>query len=177
MNKIRLFAIIATCMALLFSSCEKKKENTETINHFENTISTDVYTPIVSMQLNGVERHWIIDSGANMSLIDETFYQDHKDDFLYLSSVDMTLNGVSGASDYTANTIFAELGYGNNKISHQFVTSNLVGVRKTIKQRIGIDVVGLIGADILSRYGYSIDFYNNAIYRHSTPIDSICGLN
>lgn len=157
-------------------SCNDKKSNSGTTYYFENKSSLNVHTPILKMALNGKMQNWIIDTGANMSLIDESFYNNNTDDFEYLTEVDMTLNGVSGSKDYKAHYVLGELGT-DFKLKHQFLTSDLTGVINNMKSRLGVDIVGIIGADYLDKYGFTVDYFNKAVYRHTIPLDSLMNIN
>lgn len=170
--KLRHFFYLVVTLFLIFgTSCEDKKTN-DKVYYFENRSTSDVHTPIIRLNLNGVEKYWIIDTGANMSLIDNDFYENNKTCFDYITSLDMTLNGVSGSKNYNAHYISAELG-DSVVIMHQFLTSDLSSVRKNIKNRLNIDIVGIIGSDYLDKYSYTVDFYNRTLYRHEIKIDSL----
>lgn len=155
-------------------SCSRKEQNND-VHLFENSSASSVYTPIIKLNLNGNSQYWIVDTGANMSLIDETFYQENENEFDYITDFDMTLNGVSGSKNYTAHYVSCELG-DSVTIIHQFLTSDLSGVKKNVKDRLNVEIVGIIGSDYLDRYSYTIDFYNRALYRHKVELDSILSI-
>lgn len=159
-------------LGLIFNSCDEKKNNKNETFYFENGVSSNVYTPLIDMKLNGVERTFIVDTGANMSLIDDSFYKDNENDFQFLSEIDMTLNGVAGTKNYKAYYILGGLG-DDNSLKYQFLTSDLSGVRNSIKTSTGIDIIGILGADYLNRYGFTVDFVHKAIYRFIVPLDSL----
>lgn len=179
MKQIKFFIIFMIVLLTGISiSCNKNKENdnSETTFYFENTNTSSVYIPIIKININGIESNFIIDTGANMSLIDEKFYQEHQNTFQFLNEIDMTLNGVSGGKDYKAHYILGEIG-DNIKIKHHFLTSDLTSVVNNIKSSMGITVVGILGADYLDRYGFTVDYMNRAIYRHNIPLDTLLNIN
>lgn len=158
---------------ILFNACQNKKkvENTDSIFYFENS-KYDLHTPLIQMKLNGKVQFWIVDTGANMSLLDEKFYSEHQDDVTFLRSVDMNLHGVSGSTTYTSSYVLGYLGK-DGYFAQQFLTSDLTSVRRSVKSSTGYDVAGILGADYLERYAFTVDFYNRSVYQHEAPIDSI----
>lgn len=166
---VKLFFVLSVMCVI---SCTEKKNNTDFLYHFEQTENSGVNIPIVEIPVNNEGKYFIIDTGANMSLIDEEYYEKNEDDFQYIKTIDMTIQGISGGKDVTSAYIMAELG-DSIKIKHQFMTSNLKGVISNIKNSCGREIIGLIGADYLIRYDFSVDFKNRAIYRNVIPLDSI----
>lgn len=165
-------SLIALIVIILFSCDNKKYKTNDFIYSFENTDYNGVYTPISKFKINNSYKYFIIDTGANMSMIDETYYEGHKDDFKFIKELDMTLSGVSGDKDVKSKYIIAEIG-DSIKISHSFITSNLSGVIYNIKSSCGYDIIGIIGADYLNRYDICVDFKNDIAYRSFLNKDSI----
>lgn len=153
-------------------SCGDKSENKGGTYSFENKYTSDLHTPVIRMNLNGSPRYWIVDTGANMSIIDSKYYHDNEGEFTYLTDIDLTLNGVSGSKSYEAFYVSGKIG-DSIVITHQFLTNDLAGVRANIKDRLNVDVIGILGADYLDRYSYTVDFYNKSLYIHKVPLDSI----
>lgn len=145
----------------------------DSVYMFKNNPLSDLYTPIIEMDLNGKPQFWVIDTGANLSLIDQNFFNENEKDFHYLDNIDMTLNGISGSMDYQADYVGGVMGKGAKKFYHNFLTSDLTGVIDNIRDRNGIEIAGIIGADFLSKYKYAIDFKNELIFIQYLPSDSI----
>ena len=145
------FSLLIVSFLIIFGISCSHKEPSKDVYYFENSSSSSVHTPIIKLKLNGKDKHWIVDTGANMSLIDEEFYQENENEFEYITDFDMTLNGVSGSKNYVARYVSCELG-DSITIVHQFLTSDLSGVKENIKSRLNVDVVGIIGSDYLDRY-------------------------
>lgn len=169
---VKLFLVLSMLCTLCITSCDNGKKNTDFLYYFEQTENDGINTPITNIPVNGEEKYFIIDTGANMSLIDETYYLKHKNDFQFIKYIDLTVHGVSGGKDVQASYIIGELG-DSVKIQHQFMTSDLRGVISNIKSACGHEIIGIIGSDYLIRYDFSVDFKNRAIYRNVMPLDSI----
>lgn len=168
-NGLVLFMLIAS--SFLFS-CQNKNTNTDFLYQFEHASQYGVNIPIIKVKVGESNKYFIVDTGANMSMIDESYYLKHRDDFIFLKELDMTLSGINGGKDVNAAYIMAELG-DSLKIKHQFITSDLKSVVNNIKSSCGVEIVGIIGADYLMKYEFSVDFKNNAVYRNVLPLDSI----
>lgn len=169
MSKVKTvsFFKIAVLLFVSFSfitSCgEKKKEHVDMQYEMVNRDYQGIYTPIVEMPVNGKMRYFIVDTGANLSMIDESFYQGNKEDFNFLKEIEMTINGVSGSASSTSSYINTVLG-DSITILHSFVTNDLTGVVNNIRTNTGKRIVGIIGADFLNRYDFNVDFFNNMVY-------------
>lgn len=166
---VKLFFVLSVICVV---SCTDNKNNTDFLYYFEQTESNGVNTPIVKIPVNNEGKYFIIDTGANMSLIDETYYLKNSEDFQFIKNIDLTIQGISGGKDVQSAYIIGELG-DSLKIKHQFMTSDLKGVISNIKSSCGREVIGIIGADYLRRYDFSVDFKNGAMYRNVIPLDSI----
>lgn len=169
---IKLILVLSVFSTIFVTSCTNGGKNTDFLYHFEQTENSGINTPITKIPVDGNGKYFIIDTGANMSLIDEKYYEKNKIEFQFLKTIDITIQGISGGKDVQASYIIGELG-DSIKINHQFMTSDLTGVISNIKNACGIEIIGIIGADYLIRYDFSVDFKNRAIYRNTLPLDSI----
>lgn len=178
MQKIKIILSILVVMLLgLALGCNEKHNRLESALYFENRYSSDLFTPVVKLNLNGKVQHWIVDTGANMSLVDDSFYNTHSEDFTYLNDVDMTLNGVSGSKNYKAYYLLGELSVDSVKFNQHFLTSDLTGVKQSIKESMGVEIAGILGADYLNRYMFTVDYTNKAVYMHQIPLDTIMAID
>lgn len=178
MSKIKTVSIsLLVILAFFIGSCVDNRRDLDSAIYFENRYSNDLYTPVVEMTLNGIPQYWIVDTGANMSLVDDAFYAENEEHFTYLNDVDMTLNGVSGTKDYKAYYVLGKLGFSNTTFDQHFLTSDLTGVKKSIKERMGVNIAGILGADYLNRYMFTVDYCNKAVYIHQIPLDTIMKMN
>ena len=109
--------------------------------------------PIIGDTINNEVVHFIIDSGANISLIDTDYYDRNSDDFFILQEVEMQLFGISGISERrTSHTVILNTSLGRCT----FQDSDLSAVVKQANSW-GYNVIGLIGSDVL-RDGYIINY-------------------
>jgi hypothetical protein len=116
-------------------------------------IEDHVYVPVV---IAGKERLWILDSGASVSVIDSSFA---KELGLELKGP-IKARATSGTVDcyYVNIPSFSMKGIRFNK---QTVMS--VSIRKLFSKILGLDVVGILGYDFLSRFVTKIDYANEQL--------------
>ena len=129
--------------------------------HLRGTCSL-VTVPVI---LNGIECSFLIDSGSELSILDES-----------QASV-FNFNIVPGDEDKSTNTDWSgrpvNLSYasgataklGNINLKNCFRAADLDNLLATVSRRTGKNVVGIIGADVLSRYGLVIDYKNSSIHQ------------
>lgn len=142
-------------MALFLISCSKS-ENTNTIKYFENKQWNEINVPVIKMKFDGKERFFIVDTGANQSVIDNSFYTLNKDAFDIIRETEVNYHGITGSKTTKAYILSAYI-EGKHNI---FMTSDISGVVKTIKDKLNITIAGIIGSDFFERNKVIIDFNN-----------------
>lgn len=109
--------------------------------------------PVVGDTINNEVVHFIIDSGANISLIDKEYYQENRDDFRSVQEVDMMLVGINGVTEFTkSQTIILNTSLGRCT----FQEADLEAVIKKTNV-LGYNIIGIIGSDFL-RDDYIINY-------------------
>lgn len=149
MKIIKLFIII------LLASCQHKSN----ITYFENLNHEQVRIPIIQKKINNIPVLFILDSGANMSLLDSTWYYNNSHLFFYDDEVAMTLTGVSGVVYTNSKIVYTVID--NDYVV--FTTSNLTPVIKNLTDQ-GFNVVGILGSDYLKDNYLIIDYNKQAVY-------------
>ena len=130
--------LILCLFLLIVTACTNNQNNMRDFTYAGNL-------PVIGDTINNEVVHFIIDSGAGVSLINTEYYVNNKDLFRTLEEVEMMLFGISGVADYkTSHTVRLKtsLGYCT------FQDSDLAPVIKKANS-YGYNVVGLIGSDIL----------------------------
>lgn len=109
--------------------------------------------PVVGDTINNEVVHFIIDSGANLSLIDSNYYQKNKRKFRSVDEIDLKLWGIGGVSE-SRKSVTIRL-----RTSIGWCTFQETDLTQVIKQVNlgGYNVVGIIGSDFL-RDGYVINY-------------------
>jgi hypothetical protein len=117
--------------------------------------------PVVSGKINGKNAYFIIDTGASCSILNQSGSVHYG--FAHLAHAGDQVTGLGGKVDiHQAVNCLVE--FGPLKLRHMsFRTKNLDYLTDIIKQQESITIDGIIGSDILNRYGISIDFKHNLI--------------
>ena len=146
--------LIVLILLILCAACSHNNQN----NMKDFTYAGNI--PILGDTINNEVVHFIIDSGANISLINTDYYNANKNLFSVIQEVDMTLFGISGTSETkTSRTVKLETAIGNCT----FQDSDLSAVIKQTN-KFGYNVVGLIGSDFL-RDDYVINYQTKQIVK------------
>jgi len=140
--------LILTLFILINLSCISEREREINFHVYNNL-------PIINAYINGVRVKLLIDTGANVSLLDtstETFLLFNRD-----YSVPMIIGqGVGGETHiYGIKDIILE--YEGKVLNVDFRGANL----KEIREINGIH--GIIGSDFLIKHSLVIDYYNRTI--------------
>lgn len=120
--------------------------------------------PLIKAKLNGKTAHFIVDTGASVSLLNEGeaeyFGFQTRPDELYNEVCVTDLNGTT-----TANRVSpCVLELGNLTVrSHHFKSRNMVEFSKPFMEREGIRIAGILGSDLMTYYRLQIDYKNYVI--------------
>ena len=116
-------------------------------------IGNHLYLPV---KVNGQEKIWCLDTGAEMSVIDSGF----------ATELGLTPEGnIKGTgAGKTVDVSFVTLpGYSTAGIRFKPQKVAAADIKTLFKQFMGIDAVGILGYDFLSRFVTKIDFANEKI--------------
>lgn len=134
MKKIIVFFLLILCAA-----CSPNNQN----NMRDFTYAGNI--PILGDTINNEVVHFIVDSGANTSLINSEYYNNNKDEFMLMDEVELRLFGISGISETRiSHTVRLDTAIG----PCIFMDSDLSAVIKQTN-KFGYNVIGLIGSDFL----------------------------
>lgn len=149
MKKINSLLIIL----VLFISCNKSSE------YYKFFKNNEIKIPIVEKTIGGKSYNFIVDSGANISLIDSTWYNNNTDLFKYEGTSEIWMTGVSGI--IKSNTVIISTKVDSNLM--YFATSDLTSVIKALREQ-KIEVIGLLGSEYLQHNKLILDYNKKALY-------------
>jgi len=119
-----------------------------------------VNLPVVTFENNGNKYNFIIDTGANDSIINEFC----EDIVVTPNDVKNTVQGIIG-DNKKCHTVIIEFSYKNTKFETIFNVVNLKELFDTIKKDYGVTIHGILGTNFLDKYNYVIDFKDYKLYR------------
>lgn len=151
MKQISIFILLL----LLVGCANTEKEN---ISYFQNPNNL-VRIPVIEKVIEGQKLSFIIDSGANMSIIDSVWYSNNKNLFEHDSEINILLTGISGVINTKSKIIYTEID-GNYVV---FTTSDLSPIINNLCRQ-GYNIVGILGSDYLQDNNLVIDYYRQAVY-------------
>ena len=152
-----MFRYIILIFVFLLISCENKNNE---INEFKTSIfNIENNIPAITVKLNNKKVNLIIDTGSELSIIDEKYYKKNND-FNVIDSTTININTLNGEQ---INKVYIINGIANDSINIKLYTMDISNVINDmfIKQQIFID--GIIGVDFLYENNLIIDFKNKTL--------------
>ena len=150
--KIKILHII---ISLFLFGCNNKQFENE--KNFYTSIIDNKNIPIVKFSNKNNSIKFIIDTGSELSIIDDDYYCKHLRHFKYITNTECNINTLN--STISSNVIVAETII-NDSLCVQFYITNIDNVKKEIFINTGIYIDGIIGCDFLYKNKSVIDFDN-----------------
>ena len=118
-----------------------------------------VNLPVVTFENSGNKYNFIVDTGANDSIIDKNCN--------IITSTHYINNDIIGIEGTTrkCNTVIINFNYKNTTFETIFNVIDLSDLFNKIKENYGVAVHGILGTNFLDKYNYVIDFRDYKIYR------------
>ncbi|WNJ20183.1 retropepsin-like aspartic protease [Pontibacter sp. G13] len=114
--------------------------------------------PIVEGTLNGKKAYFLVDTGATISLLDLSVKKKYRFQASYESSNCAIARGIGGAASMT-KVYRVDMSLGTLPIETKFYGMDLAHISAHIMQDTGIEIAGVIGTDLMKRYGFNLDFF------------------
>lgn len=146
-------------MILLISSIFFIKNISFKVIPFKNSHNEDIRIPIIQKDINNEKVLFILDSGANISIIDSTWYYNNKHMFTEAEDINMVLTGISGVVSINSKIIYTEI----DEDYVVFTITNLIPVTQNLSRQ-GFKIVGILGSDYLKDNNLIIDYKKQAVY-------------
>jgi len=164
---VKLFInVLALAMALPGYSMEYNS------NQFENTNSDSITEVglfsvdnhlLIKGKLNGKNAYFLLDTGASCTVLHSKLAKHYKYQIFQSLSSRKSI-GVNGGSNNKRNTaIDVDLYIGQPTITQAYFTQNLSALNEHIYRISKIRIAGIIGSDLLKRFGCGVDFGNKLL--------------
>jgi len=113
--------------------------------------------PIVEVTLNGMKAYFIIDTGADISVINSAMAEKYGFETVKDYS-GYTAKGITNHDEKFMKVRNALVLLDSIQMRTEFFAFDMEHLAKSIEERTTYRVVGIIGADLLMRYGFVIDY-------------------
>lgn len=119
--------------------------------------------PIVQAELNGKKAYFLLDTGSDLTVMHEEqadFYNFNIKEMvipLKVAGVDGSTGGMNRASNI-------ELKLGELSILTPYFSYDLSNVIKYIQSKTFLKISGIIGSDVMVKYGFVIDYGEELVY-------------
>lgn len=159
--------LLLVLLTVLVMACKNTPSNE--IAYFQNPTYVECNIPIIKTQIDSTEVCLILDTGANMSLIDSDWYRKNQHLVTYSRTIEIKYHGIGGSTEMQeVDVVVAKLPIG----SVVFTESNLSSIKKQISEQ-GYNIIGIIGSDFFERTSAVIDYGNRALFFADLELDSL----
>ncbi len=120
--------------------------------------------PIIEVQLNGKIAYFLLDSGSEITLLHAESAEEY--DFQLLNYVPGGIQKVVGlgtVSDHLYGAGKVRMNIGNLRIRSLYVATDLSNVIKTVRYNTRYKLTGIIGSDVMKKYGFLLDYQNQKL--------------
>ena len=150
--------IIYIIISLLIIGCNSKQSQNQ--KEFSTSLIDSKNTPIVKFKNNKSELKFIIDTGSEISIIDDDYYLNHLQYFNYVSNTECDINTLSGT--VSSGVIIATTVLDDSLLS-QFYITDIDNIKKEVFINTGKNIDGILGCDFLYRNKSIIDFKHKVL--------------
>lgn len=163
--KIVLALIIVTFIAVLINGVEDYNSHNRT-NKLSFKGSIDSLTiPIVTLFNNGKAFNFVVDTGANYSVINTEYLK------LFDAKIIKGITGkVYGIDGNQQDVYYAriQLSQYTDNFVEEFQIFDIQSMCDNLKEENGVEIVGILGSSFFQRYKFIIDFDELNMYRNDT---------
>ena len=121
--------------------------------------------PIVSANLNGKEAFFLLDTGSDLSIMNTQSAHGYRYAVRELPDIwaihSINLNGETRRMQAVDS---AKLFLGQTRIRTRWYGTDISALARSIRKKTGIEIVGIIGSDVMKKYGFQIDFASQVVH-------------
>lgn len=120
--------------------------------------------PIVEVTLNGKTAYFVLDSGSDVSLLDSAEANDYG--FFFQKRATRSIVGASGGNQSLYQATGVNLQIDRQPLQTAFYATDLSPVIESLSNSTGIAISGIIGMDLMRKYGFEIDYLAQKLTLH-----------
>jgi len=113
--------------------------------------------PIIKGSINGEKTYFLLDTGADISILN----LNDEEEFGFKTEPDFhksSIQGVQGQKTEIKNTRKVDIYLGNQQIKTRFKALDIEVIATSIYHKTGRKISGIIGSDVMRKYGFVIDY-------------------
>lgn len=158
---IKIICLILTIIiiAMAINIYEYRKQRKNTLIKFKVPM-TLTGLPIVQVKSNGVDLNFLLDTGANISVIDTNILSKLK--YIKEDSISEVF-GIEG-NRQSVETVSIEFNKDTQSYKDIFQVMDMSAPFGFVEIESGIKIHGILGNEFLAKYGYILDFKNLEAY-------------
>lgn len=118
--------------------------------------------PIISLTFDGFKYNFLIDTGADVNLLNESSFKAINSNGEISTVVNNNISTAGGNVETTMTTL--NFKYGNNKFREDFVVINVDEAFNNVLMDNGIRLDGVLGIKFFDKHKWSLDFDNMVIW-------------
>jgi len=116
--------------------------------------------PIIAASLNGKVAYFLVDTGSDISIIDENVAEEYGFRTIVNNDLNYQIEGLQGNKKALKWAKGCELIMGKGEIKARFFTLDIQHLSNSLRKKTHIKIQGIIGSDIMKKYNFRIDYKN-----------------
>jgi hypothetical protein len=131
------------------------------------------YKPIIEVTLNGKKAYFMVDTGSDITILNAR--DDNKYGFGTVKRAfeNHSLTGIGGSISNIYSTYDVKLEVGSSRVMNRYLAYDLSRVVRMTEEKTKIKISGIIGSDLMKRYGFIIDYANQRVGILTIPKDKL----
>ena len=155
----RIISSVAILSLFLFSNFTDK--NDPVYEYLEIVDLT--FKPVIEVTLNGKKAYFLIDTGSDITILNARDTKKYGFGIVKRAFENHSLVGLGGSVASIYSTYDVELKVGSSRVMNRYLAHDLSRVVKRMEEKISIRISGIIGSDLMKRYGFVIDYANKQV--------------
>lgn len=121
------------------------------------------HKPIVAAKINGKTAYFLIDTGSDISILDEKNTDSFKFRISHSKEESHNIEGINGVKKNLNRVKFCTLVLGNSEMKGSLFALDLSHLVSLVRKKSHITIHGIIGSDLMRKYDFTIDYYTHSI--------------
>ena len=121
--------------------------------------------PIIQINIQGKDCFMILDTGSAISIVNESFFKKHKNNFPNPQNTHLETHGATEAFSLNS-TVYCSLYLKDTALFTVFHISEGMTFFEALEGQLGIEIAGILGSPLFDDYGLILDYDNYKLSRY-----------